>query len=494
MNFKLPDPKLVSLRAYLLSKLGLSYTEKHDKLLLRKIDDASTAFEFNNTTEFIDWLLSSQLNREQLGKLATYLTIGETYFFREKKSFDFLEQIYLPGLISKRYETERRIRIWCAGTASGEEAYSLAIALNQCIPDIHRWNISILATDINPVFLDKARKGIYTRWSFRSSSVEFINKYFKRVGANEFHILPEIRKMVKFELLNLAQDNYPSAENKTQAFDIIFCRNVLIYFSPEGTRHVTERFYKSLVDGGILIVSPVEMSHLISQRFSKIIYSGYTIYQKDKNRIESGKVENKPNSAASTDEIISSGIAFRNTQPIVINHNSSGETLNPTLFDSSFEMLESTKEYLQKELFQESKSAPSNKDSFNPDEVFFLQAKSKANQGKLQEAKELCEAGIASDKLDADLYYLLATVLQEQGNDAGAITALKMALYIRHDFVLAYFLLGNLELKAGNPAAGKKSFKNALISLSKYTPDDILPDSDGLTVGKFQEMLAAMIS
>ncbi len=280
MTTALPDPLRHSLRDYLHSKIGLLFTEKQDSELFRKIGLAAPAFGHHDPVRFAEWLIVDTVTDKQLGDLASYLTIGETYFFREKKSFDFLEQIYLPELIRKRYESERRLSVWCAGCATGEEAYSLAIALTQSIPDIHRWNISILATDINPLFLEKARLGIYKKWSFRTNTPEFIRKYFTTAGENEFHIRPEIKKLVKFSSLNLAEDCYPSSVNKTQSSDIIFCRNVLIYFSPEGNKFVTERLYNSLINGGILVVSPVEMTGMIYPKFNKITYSGFTIYQK----------------------------------------------------------------------------------------------------------------------------------------------------------------------------------------------------------------------
>ncbi len=454
MNNDLPASLLIFLRDFLQLRLGLNYTRRQDSELIRKIRLAAISFDYSDTAEFVSWLLKSDLSEKEIGKLASYLTIGETYFMREKKSFDFLEQIYLPCLIRKRYTSGRHLRIWCAGCASGEEAYSLAIVLRQILPDIQLWDIRILATDINPDFLEKARKGIYTKWSFRNTSGEFRNKYFTRHGDNEFHILPEIKNMVSFASLNLANDNYPSKDNDTEAFDVIFCRNVMIYFSVENARLITDRFHKSLVTGGLLVVSPVEMSAMIAPVFGKIDYAGLTIYQKGKHR----RAEQKPlplpaplPELPSLPEVKQSKIPLPEIIP------AKEPDPGPVIREDASEIL--------------------------------AMAKARADAGMLKEAGELCERGITIDKLNAAAYYLLATVMQEQGNDSRAISLLRSALYIDHDFVLAYFLYGILCLKCGDHTMGMKSLKNAGLSLAKLSPEDVLPESDGLTAAGFKEIL-----
>jgi chemotaxis protein methyltransferase CheR len=506
MSFTHDDLILCSLRDHLLTHLGLHFIKKHDKMLIRRIENAASAFDFSDTKLFAEWLLNNKLTDHQLGKLASHLTIGETYFFREKKSFDFLEQIYLPGLILKRFGNARKIHIWCAGCSTGEEAYSLAIALTQTIPDIQHWKITILATDINPVLLEKAKKGIYTKWSFRASTPEFIEKYFTKPGENQWQIIPEIRKMVTFSTLNLAGDHYPSTATKTQSVDIIFCRNVLIYFSPEGNLQVTNRFYKALNTGGILVVSPVEMSSLIASDFSKIFYSGYTIYHKGTHPEIVGtdlRHEMSPpvidSSDLGGDLIKKSGVlSFGQTIPVqeqILIQKVNILMCNPDGADLIADGLIDAENLYNKGLFEDAEKLLMGMirqtEHYNKGLVKIL-ARTKANLGKLNEAAQWCEIALSLDKLDADLHYLLATIMQEQGNDAAATDALKMALYIQHDFVLANFLLGNLKLKAGKIASGKKLFRNALLSLSKYDQNEILPYSDGLTAGRFREIIQTM--
>src|SRR5207245_2651959 len=113
-----------------------------------------------------------------------------------------------------------------------EEPYSIAILLRQLIPDLQNWNIMLLATDINPHYLCKAAAGVFGAWSFRNAPAGFIERYFLPAADRQFEILPEIRHLVRFGQLNLMDDLYPAFENDTLGFDVIFCRNVLMYFTP----------------------------------------------------------------------------------------------------------------------------------------------------------------------------------------------------------------------------------------------------------------------
>lgn len=198
----------------------------------------------------------------------------------KKKALDYLEFVYLPELIRKRKGKTQQLKIWSAGCATGEEPYSIAILLQRIIPDIQNWDITIFASDINSTFINKAKKGVYSQWSFRQTSESFKEKYFNKLDKNHYQIKDSIKKMVSFSFLNLATDIYLPQKNISNKFDVILCRNVLIYFSSEGIRSVASKFYKSLKKQGILLVSPVETSSLLSSEFGNVSYRGYTIFKK----------------------------------------------------------------------------------------------------------------------------------------------------------------------------------------------------------------------
>jgi len=482
-------------RKYLLDTFGLNFYGKRDSDLIKNIDNAATDFSYTNSTEFIKWILSNKLTEQGQGKLVGSFTVGETYFLREKKSFDFLEQIYLPGLIFKRQGTNRQLKIWSAGCASGEEAYTIAILLSRIIPDIRKWDITIMATDINPNFLEKAKKGVYSKWSFRNNPDWLQQNYFEKVGINEFQIIPEIQRMVQFSTLNLAEDSFPSERNNTQAFDIIFCRNVLIYFSLEGNKVVTNRFYHSLQDGGILLVSPVEMSNLITPEFEKIQYSGLTIYQKGAAE-KTKKVSLQPEINKPTVQILPKTKLAEPTTLIPRAINVEPKAKNSIVVKlPEVSDFDETVKLFEKGLYDEAEKAltilKTKKDVHLP-EVIKLLARTKANLGKLNEAIQLCDEALTTDKANESLYYLKATILQELGDDEAALAALNRAIYLNQDFVLAHFLLGNIYLKLGKKPDGLKHFKNATAILSKMDNEKILSESEGITVERFREILNAI--
>ena len=130
------------------------------------------------------------------------------------------------------------------------------------LPDLDDWRITLLATDINPRFLDRAAIGIYGEWSFRATPLIMREQYFTRTAEGRFKIDPRIRKQVTFAYLNLAEDVYPSLLNNTNAMDIIFCRNVLMYFSPKNAEKVICNFHRCLVEGGCLIISQIGRAHV----------------------------------------------------------------------------------------------------------------------------------------------------------------------------------------------------------------------------------------
>ena len=490
MNSRLSISTFTDLRKYLLTHLGLNFSDKQEKELMQKIGSATKIFGFKDIPGFVQWLLENDITNQQLESLASYLTVGETYFLREKKTFEFLEQLFIPGLIQKKTKKDKCLRIWSAGCASGEEAYTIAISLLRTVPNIKDWNITILATDINPVLLKKAKKGIYSKWSFRNNPKWFFSKYFEEVGENQFKIIPNVKNMVTFASLNLAKDIYPSLINNTNAMDIIFCRNVMIYFSQEGIKEATNRLYKSLLPEGVLIVSPVEMSNLISPKFCKINYDGHTIYQKGLIKESKAKTPKRKiplpqgiNKSIQLDIDQNSRKSIVSKKPIenveikkISNYEQAVVLFEQGLFEQA--------ENLLSDLLTEDK----NTGKF----IISMLAKTKANLGKLDEARLLCEKGLEIDKSDYSLYYLAATVMQEQGNDEEAISSLRKAIYLDHNFALAHFLLGNINIKRGNNTVGKKHFNNAIKILSSFDPEDIVPESDGLTVRRFTEILTVL--
>ncbi|MHB1657617.1 MAG: CheR family methyltransferase [Burkholderiales bacterium] len=461
-----------SLSDFLAAQTGLYFPKKRWGDLERGLVAAACQFGLPHAHACAHWLLSAPLTRSQIETLASHLTVGETYFFREKRSFEALEQHILPALLHAREHTERRLRIWSAGCCTGEEAYSIAMLLDRLIPDPEKWNVTILATDINPAFLRKAAAGIYGEWSFRDTPAWIRTRYFKPGKNARFEIQPRIRKRVTFSYLNLADDVYPSLTNNTNAMDVILCRNVLMYFTPARARQVVENFHRSLVNGGWLIVSPVETSTSLFSRFTAVGFLEAVLYRKLAN------TESLP--TATLDPTAATG-QWPETLP------SEGLVTDAALATP----LHEAPLNLDRPAPQLNEAVPRKvDDGAMPSRT----ARICANQGKLSEAAGWCKKAIDADKLNPAHPYLLSTIRQEQGQYDLAVQALMRVLYLDSDFVLAHFALGNLRLAQGRHREAERHFRNTLALLHRLPCNETLPESDGLSAGRLAEIITSVLS
>jgi chemotaxis protein methyltransferase CheR len=474
----LPDALLSRLSDFLEAQMGLHFPKERWRDLERGIAAASRESGYAQAEAYIHWLLSAPLTRIQIEGLASHLTVGETYFFREKRSLDILEQQILPELLRARRDTEMHLRIWSAGCCSGEEPYSIAMLLDRLIPDFEKWNLTILATDINPRFLRKAVRGVYGAWSFRDTPARTRERYFTRRQDGRFEIQPRIRRMVTFSYLNLTEDAYPSLANNTNAMDVILCRNVLMYFSPEWARKVVGKLHRSLVEGGWLITSPTETSNVQFSAFTAVEFPGVFLYR----RMAAGG----PRTVA-----VMHSVPWYDEEAAASHAPVPAAPREPAAFSAGRSVF--VPEGLH-EAADELATEPGDADSHASDERETPRRKARvcADEGRLAEAVEWCEKAIAADKLNPAHYYLLAAICQERGQRETAERSLGRALYLEPDFVLAHFALGNLCLSSGRQRDARRHFDNALTLLRTCPPDALLPEADGLSAGRLAEIIASV--
>lgn len=452
---------LARLNGFIETLMGLHFPSARLGDLDRGICAAAGEFGFNNVETFIEWLLSSDLSQSQVKTLAGHLTVGETYFFRDKNVFEIFEAQLLPEILDSRRGREQNLRIWSAGCSSGEEPYSIAILLARILPDLNDWNISILATDIAPLSLKKASAGVYREWSFRDTPRWVKDGYFKRTN-HEFEISSHIKQMVRFSCLNLAEDPYPAMINATNAMDIIFCRNVLMYFSRDRAKKVIHNLSRCLVDGGWLVVSPVDNPGAeLQSLLNPVHFPGATLYKKGAKR------EDKSTRSVS----MPGGPKQLPKSTVLITNKTTTHTARPRLQET----------------------VPPVPGHAMPDIGSLAnQARQLADQGKLGDALALCEGAIKYDKLNPTHHYLQATILQEMGRAGDAAAALQRALYIDQDFIIAHFALGHLMQGQGNCKTAAKHLDKACSLLKLYRPEDTLPDAEGLSAGRLIELINSL--
>ena len=189
------------------------------------------------------------------------MTTNETYFFRDKIPFDHLRETILPSLIAARAK-EKRIRIWCTASSSGQEPFSIAMVLKSMAPQLRGYRTELLATDLCGEVLDRAKAGVFSQFEVqRGLPIQLLIRYFSKVG-DKWRIAPEIRDMVQFRTLNLLHDF-----SSLGSFDLIFCRNVLIYFDQPGKIAVLDRLVRQIPDDGFLVLGAAETVVGLTDRF-----------------------------------------------------------------------------------------------------------------------------------------------------------------------------------------------------------------------------------
>jgi len=488
MNPALDESLLADLSQRVGEHLGLSFPPSRWHDLERAFCRAATELGFQDRQQCIRWFLTAPVSRELIESIATFLTTGETYFLREGRSFDILEQEIVPEIFRAHAESEQRLRFWSAGCATGEEPYSLAIMLHRMGVPLRGWDISILATDINPLALRKARDGVYSEWSFRDTPAWLKESYFTRREGGRFELIPAIKKMVTFSYLNLAEAPCPSLLTGTNGMDVIFCRNVLMYFTPEQAARAVERFRLSLVEGGWLVAGSCETSNVLFAGFKSVNFSGMTLYRR------------QMDSAPTTKERDSQTFSLPPRAPVPVRTRPQPSPAPqvplskppPPPERPPFSYDEALALYEQGACHEAAERVTIHLAHHHNDTgALTLLCRIRANEGRLDEALHLAEQALATDKLNPGLHYLRAMILQEQGVVDEAAASLRRALYLDHDLVLAHFTLGNIAQRQGKHPESRKHFGRALAILTRYRPEEVLPESEGMPAGKLTELIRA---
>lgn len=497
-NINISD--LTNLNNYISKQFGIYFKDSNIKDLERIILKNYKNFNFSNVTDFIKNLTNNKFSENDLIKLSTILTIGETYFFRDEKAFNTFEKIIIPKLIEKN-KHKKSIRIWSAAASSGEEAYSISILLKNN-PTLKDWNCEILATDININSLNKAKKAIYTKWSLRNLNDLNINKYFNKLSKNSFQLKDIYKNNVQFEYLNLAKDKYPSILNKTNALDVIFCRNVLMYFNDKTARIIIKKLCKCVVNNGYLIFAPTDSFFIEDNDEFSICENNSMIYkkQKPKNKINKfSYIEEKSN--LNNQLKYKTKTSFKNYELSKINLNKTKQNkelkikFEPKLEEKkeqkfSIFSLENLNEMYKNEKYAEiinylqpiiDKHKPLKSDEMPS--IYFTLSKCYANVGELQLAETYIQNALNYDKVNKIFYYFSGMIYLEMNNMKKAIEELKKSLFIDPDFLIANFSLANIYNSEEKYIDAKKYYKIVLKLLNNTEKKfQLLEEEFGLSI------------
>ena len=437
--------------------LGLDFRSHQWSDLVDAMRPAAKELEYESVWACMRAMLTEEISERQLEVLARHLTVIESYFFREKSVFDLLEQRLLPQLIERRLDAdERRIRFWSAGCSTGEEVYSLAISLHRVLGSFKGWDINILGTDINSDALAVATVGEYRNWSFRDLSPDILKSYFMRHPIGTYQIEHHIREHVSFRRVNLAADWHTLVKPVLKDFDLILCRNVLIYMEESCIRSILGRFEAALRPDGVFIPSLTEARLVEKELFEQEKHGLLTVYRPRKIRptIEAAAapLQRETNVEAAVTEA-----------PEVL----------------PVEDLEHP-------------DLPGAGPEARPEPQIIPPARALADAGDLESAYTAAKSAVDERPTDPNRRLLMAHILREQGDLTAAEREYQRCIYLDGECIPAHFGLGSLYRTKGNLGRSRLYFANALRLLQGEALDDIVPGCD-VTGRKLSEIIRSMM-
>ena len=405
---------------------GLAFYAGRDNLLIDLIRGRISNLGLPNCSSYADFLDDGAAGSAEMDVLIAGLTIGETYFFRDKAQFAAIRDIILPDIL-KRNTSTKQLRIWSAGCATGAEPYSLAILLELDLGDqIAGWQVDIHASDLNRSSLSQAAEGKFRAWALRATPDTVKRECFSNEGL-VWTIHPRFKQWISFHHMNLIDSAFstPLAGGR---FDLILCRNVMIYFAPEVSRHLVGQFHESLEEGGWLVVSATESNLKNYTAFRTVGATGTRLYQKI--AFPGARTEVAP-------------------EPVVAQ-----EPPEPSRADiAGIEVLRQL-----------------------------------ADRGDWQGASEYSQRLLTQDRLNPAIHFYQALIFENLGIVDQPERSLRQAIYLDRSFALAHYHLG-LTLKLnGQMLAAARSFQNVLKVLAETPDHAILTAGPGLTATDLKEL------
>lgn len=278
--FKLTEVQFRKFRDFIYEKCGILFGDQKQYLLDGRLGERVRTLKLRNADEYFMFLRYDPRGRSELERLYEEITINETWFFRSQPQLDaFRDNILRDVMATRREQGTKTLRVWSAACSTGEEPYTLAILVRERLGlELPGWAITIHASDLSQKVLETARDAIYGEHSLRGVSEDRRARYFRTEDGKRFALRPEIRDMVTFTNANLLDDSGPL---RFADMDVIFCRNVMIYFDDAARKKVLEGFYRSLRRGGYLVIGPLESLHGQTRAFEMVHFHHSVAFRKE---------------------------------------------------------------------------------------------------------------------------------------------------------------------------------------------------------------------
>jgi len=428
------------------------------------------------TPDFSSYLERLTSDPAALDDLLTELTIGETYFFRTHEHFDFLRRQALPELRRLR-GPEHTLRVWSAGCASGEEPYSLAVLLmEEGLED----RMEVLATDISRAALARAKAARYGPWSLRGIQAERMRPFLSQEGSR-YVLDPEVGQRVRFSYLNLALECWPSRSTGIHDLDIIFCRNVLIYFTRPTIEAVARRLHASLADGGFLLTGPSDPSLLDLAPLEPILTEWGVAYRRPAARPPRALPPPVHRSHTTLPAVAPPPAAPTPRAP-------TPPPAPPASLEASFPGLAPAREALVRGEWREAALLAGAQEPSPEAAVMAVRALANVDP---EAALKACSEAAARHPMTVELRYLESLLLMSVGRLGEAERAARQALYLEPSLAVAHLTLGHVLRRLGDTSGALRAFRSAEALCAALQPETAVPLAEGERAGRLAEVARA---
>ncbi len=437
---------------------------------------------------YLSALASDPTGAETLD-LARDITVGETYFFRNREQFDALREVVLPERLRAR--GGRRLRILSAGCASGEEAFSIAITVRELVGPGVALDEIVRAIDINRDALARAATGRFSSWALRDTPAATRERWFHTDGGA--HVLsPAARELVAFELANLVDPHAPFWSPST--YDVVFCRNVMMYFSPEQARMLIDRIRHALAPGGYLFLGHAETLRGVSHDFHLRHTHGSFYYQGKEGHEE--RVRPPPErDGVEPPPPIADGVAWVDVirgatdRVAALTSGASPHDPAPSHRCDRAQVLD----LLARERFGEGLALMGNVAGSDP-ETLLLHAVLLAHDGRVDGAEAVCRRLLELDELDAGAHYVLALCAESSGDLERALDHDRIAIYLDPVFAMPRLHAGMLSRRRNDRAGARRELEQASILLVREDPARLLMFGGGFDRAALVSLCTAEIA
>jgi len=455
--------QISELKKNIKSSYGLSLDNQRVFDLESALKERMTLTKISSINDYLELVLSRQGEKE-LEELVSLLSIGETGFFRTPQQFWALRDFVFPELLkTKRCRDDKKIRMLSAGCATGEEAWTLAIMALESIPEQENFEIEVVGCDLNKKFIEVARGGKYPHKRLKNVDKEFKDKYFdQREGY--FYVKSQLKPLVRFIRFNLGNDDYARLSPE-EGFDLIFCRNVLIYFDQVALPSILKNFHKILNNPGYLFLGYSESLYGLDSKFSSVYVPGTFYYKKlpAGEQREKGIKAKVKKSAKPWDKFEPHFSLVREQEgPDKLRDKKPLEQVKiEEQVLSEGELWDKAIEWFEQEDFKKAKVyfEKMTRSSVYAGLGYTGLALIFGNLGEQEKAENYLEKAFKEDSFIAEAYYLSGLLAERKENLESAIESYRRAIFLKSDFVMAHFNLGNLYLRLSDLENARREFK-----------------------------------